>query len=259
MRKSTMRELLQNLTPIEIADLPAHELQLAILNAMAERARTPTGGMANRHQSAAEVINHAAMHGNLPFKEKRELEKRLERNFRRAFDTLERSELIEPASGINGTNGFVVLTPEGQKAAECPVDFELVRTRKRLVPEMLHQKLRGKPYADFANGDPTAAIAEAFKILDIEVQNAGNMPNLFGQNLMLEAFEHAKGPLTDQSESEVMRKALPRLFAGAVGRFRNPSTHTHRTFPDLHEAIEELMIASRLLRILDEPGRKRHP
>jgi hypothetical protein len=52
-----------------------------------------------------------------------------------------------------------------------------------------------------------------------------------------------------------MGKALPKLFAGAVGRFRNPSTHTHRNFPNPHEAIEELMVASRLLRFLDEPGR----
>lgn len=251
-----MRELLRKSTPKEIAALPEYELQQAILNAMAERARTPTGGMANRHQPAAEIINHAAMHDNLPYKEMQELRERLERNFRRAFDTLERNLLIEPASGMNGTQGFVVLTPEGRNAAEHPVDFEMVRVRARLVPEMLHPKLRGKPYTDFANGDPTAAIAEAFKILDIEVQNAANMPNLFGQNLMLEAFEHAKGPLTDPSESDVMRKALPRLFAGAVGRFRNTSTHTHRTFPDLHEAIEEMMVASRLLRFLDEPGRK---
>jgi hypothetical protein len=69
------------------------------------------------------------------------------------------------------------------------------------------------------------------------------------------AFDQANGPLTDTNENDVMGKALPKLFAGAVGRFRNPSTHTHRNFPSPHEAIEELMVASRLLRFLDEPGR----
>lgn len=212
--------------------------------------------MANRHQPAAEVIQHAALHGSLPHNQLQDLRERLERNFRRGFDTLERDGLIEPASGMNGANGFVVLTPEGRSAAANPVDFEMVRVRARLIPEMLHPKLRGKPYSDFANGEPTSAIQEAFKIVDIEVQAAANMPNQFGQNLMLEAFDAARGPLTDQSENEVTRRALPRLFAGAVGRFRNPSAHTHRSFPDLHEAIEELMVASRLLRFLDEPGRK---
>lgn len=251
-----MRELLNKATPMEIADLPEHELQRAILTAMAERERDRTGGMANVQLPAVEVVNHAAIHDNMPHAQLQPLRERLERNFRRAFETLERDRLIEPASGSNGANGFVVLTPEGRQAASNPVDFQVVRIRARLVPEMLHPKLRGKPYKDFANGDPTSAIQEAYKILDIEVQAAANLPNLFGQNLMLEAFDHARGPLTVQSESEVMRKALPRLFAGAVGRFRNPSAHTHRSFPDLHEAIEELMVASRLLRFLDEPGRK---
>jgi hypothetical protein len=38
--------------------------------------------------------------------------------------------------------------------------------------------------------------------------------------------------------------------AGALARFRNPDTHTRRAFADVLEAMEELMIASRLLRIV---------
>jgi len=158
---------------------------------------------------------------------------------------------------MNGTNGFLVLTPEGREAVKTPVNLETVRMRNLLKPEMLHPKLREKPFKDFADGEPTSAIAEAYKILEIEVRQAAKMPSTaHGQNLMLDAFDANKGPLTDKAESENMRKALPRLFAGAMGRFRNPSTHTHRTFPDLREAIEELLLASRLLRFLDEPGRK---
>jgi uncharacterized protein (TIGR02391 family) len=250
-----MRELLRKATPTELADLPEHELQRAILGAMAERARSPGGGMANRHQPAAEVIHHAAMQDNLPFPEMQVLRERLVRNFRRAFDALEKNDLIEPAPGANGHNGFIVLTPEGKQVADKPVDFERVRIRARLVPEMLHPKLRGKPYSDFANDEPTSAIQEAYKIVEIEVANASRTTNAFGVNLMLQAFDHTNGPLTDMSETEPTRKALGRLFAGAMGRFRNSSTHTHRTFPDLHEAIEELMVASRLLRFLDEPAR----
>jgi uncharacterized protein (TIGR02391 family) len=196
------------------------------------------------------------MHGNLPHKQMQDLRERLERNFRRAFNTLKRDRLIEPASGMNGTNGFVVLTAEGRQAAEKPVDFEMVRVRKRLVPEMLHPKLRGKPYTDFANGEPTSAIQEAFKILDLEVAQAAKMRGAIGVNLMLQAFNHNNGPLSDMSENESTRKAQARLFASAVGRFRNTSAHKRRSFPDLHEDIEELMVASRLLRFLDEPGRK---
>lgn len=250
-----MRELLCKSTSKEIAALSQHDLQRAILNAMAERARDRTGGMVNLHQPAAEIINHAAAIENLPYQERQELSARLERNFRRAFDALQQTGLIEPALGMNGANGFMVLTPEGKKAAEEPLDFELVRIRRRLLPDMLHPKLRGKPYEDFANGHPTSAIQEAYKIVDIEVGTAAKITGSYGVNLMLQAFDHNKGPLTDMTENEPTRRALARLFAGAIGRFRNSSTHTDRTFHDLHEAIEDLMVASRLLRFLDEPGR----
>ncbi len=127
--------------------------------------------------------------------------------------------------------------------------------RRSCRDDMLHPKLRGKPYTDFANGHPTSAIQEAYKIVDIEVGKVAKITSTYGVNLMLQAFDQDKGPLTDMTENEPTRRALARLFAGAMGRFRNSSTHTHRAFHDLHEAIEELMVASRLLRFLDEPGR----
>ncbi len=250
-----MREILRHLTSKEIATLPDQDLQRAILNAMAERARDRTAGMANLHQPAAEIVNHAASIEGIQAQERQELGKLLERNFRRAFKALDEMGLIEPAPGPNGANGFVLLTHEGKAAAAETLDFQLVRARNRLHREMLHPKLRGKPYEDFANGHPNSAIQEAYKIVDIEVGTAAQAPNAFGVNL-LQAFDHDKGPLTDFTENEPTRKALARLFAGAMGRFRNSSTHTHRAFPDLNEAIEELMVASRLLRFLDEPNRR---
>jgi uncharacterized protein (TIGR02391 family) len=222
---------------------------------MLGRSRDRTAGMVNRHQPAAEITNHASAIENVPYQARRELSELLERNFRRAFDALENVRLIEPAPGMNGANGFLVLTPEGTRAAEQPLDFEMVRVRARLLPDMLHPKLRGKPYTDFANGHPTSAIQEAYKIVDIEVGKVAKITSTYGVNLMLQAFDQDKGPLTDMTENEPTRRALARLFAGAMGRFRNSSTHTHRSFQDLHEAIEELMVASRLLRFLDEPGR----
>jgi hypothetical protein len=149
---------LRKSTPKELAALPEHELQQAILGAMLERSRNRMGGMVNRHQPAAEIINDVTAMGDLHWQERTTLSKTLERNFRRAFDSLEQSRLIETDFGMNGAQGGVVLTPEGKQTAEVPVNFDVVRIRARLTREMLHPKLRGKPYNDFANGDPTAAI-----------------------------------------------------------------------------------------------------
>ena len=244
------------MTPAQILALPARELQQAILVAMAERATTRTAGMTSAEGAISEIFQHAAFNeGFLPHQQ-REYHQTLQRTIHRAFDDLKAARLIERAADENGRNGFMNLSPEGEVAAKTPIDLEAAHIRELLKPEMLHPKLRGKPYQDFANGEPTSAISEAFKIVEIEVRTAARMPNGHGQQLMNEAFDPAKGPLTDQGESENMRRALPKLFAGAMGRFRSPSTHEHRKFPDLCEAIEELLVASRLLRYLDEPSRK---
>jgi hypothetical protein len=60
------------------------------------------------------------------------------------------------------------------------------------------------------------------------------------------------GPLFKTGETKSDCEALAGLFAGALARFRNPGAHTRRSFADVLEAMEELMVASRLLRIVDE-------
>ncbi len=60
------------------------------------------------------------------------------------------------------------------------------------------------------------------------------------------------GPLSMPSDDKADCEAVSDLFAGALGRFRNPGAHTNRTFADVLEVMEELMLASRLLRIVDE-------
>lgn len=60
------------------------------------------------------------------------------------------------------------------------------------------------------------------------------------------------GPLAKPGDDKSDSEALVGLFAGALNRFRNPGAHTRRTFEDVLEAMEELMLASRLLRIIDD-------
>ena len=176
-----MRELLRKYKPKELAALNEHDLQRAILNAMLERSRDRTGGMVNRHQPAAEIINDVTAMGDLQWQERKALSETLERNCRRAFDALVSANLIEPDFGMNGAQGAVILTADGKKAAANPLDHDLVRIRKRLLPDMLHEKLRGKPYEDWVNGHPTSAIQEAYKIVEIEVVAASQLAGHGGE------------------------------------------------------------------------------
>jgi hypothetical protein len=58
--------------------------------------------------------------------------------------------------------------------------------------------------------------------------------------------------LVKANDDKSDREALAGLFIGALSRFRNPGAHTTRTYQDVLEAMEELMFAGRLLRIVDE-------
>jgi uncharacterized protein (TIGR02391 family) len=180
-----------------------------------------------------------------------ELANRINKAGRDAFALLEKWDLAEPADGMNGRNGYVVLTDKGKSTTER-TDFERIRARGFLREEMLHPLLQGKIYSYFAADDLGTAVFEGFKIVEIEVRKAGNYDEKeIGKTLMYKAFA-LKGPLVRPEDDKADCDALAGLFAGALSRFRNRGAHSNRTFQDVLEAMEELMFASRLLRIVDE-------
>lgn len=249
-----MRELRKYGTAEQILALSQEELALAVIEAMQERSRDRTRGMANRKTiELPEVFERRD--GRYDPQGERKLREDVERALRKTYRLLEERELIEADSGINGENGFIVLTAAGA-AIQDRVDLEQVRRRAWLQRDMLHTALQGKPYEDFANGHLGEAVYEAFKTVEIAVRDAAGYPDTeFGQSMMMKAFAE-NGPLSLPGEPKTQCDSLAKLFAGAMGRFRNKTAHTRPTYANPLIAIEELMLASRLLRIVDEPGRR---
>ena len=147
--------------------------------------------------------------------------------------------------------GWIFVTRRGREAAESAVAFEQSEVRARFPATMFHRLLRGAAYDAFVRANFQQAIADAFRILEVRVRGASGLEGI-GAPLMRAAFNEDRGPLRSESGDKGEREALAHLFAGAFGWVRNPVSHRDAPADDVAHAIEQLMLASLLLRIVDE-------
>lgn len=175
-----------------------------------------------------------------------------------AWLLIEREALIMPAPGMNGTNGFKVFTSKGRAAAD---NFDVQKYREAVAfpKALLHPAIAEKAWQSLARGDLGEAVFNAFKEVEIAVRAAsGFSANDVGDKLMRKAFDKDVGPLTDKGAPDGERSALQHLFAGAFGVFRN--SHGHRNaVTDLRDAQYQVLLASQLLRIVDQRRKSQQP
>jgi uncharacterized protein (TIGR02391 family) len=234
--------------PAELLQLSPTDLAWTIFKAVQERGNDRIHRI-NRNTAVSELFE---ITDRISPMAQRTLEQKLNPAFRKAFGLLESWGLVEPEEGINGDNGRMVLTEKGSET-NAPIDIETLRQRQLLRPEMLHPLLREDVYADFLAGKFGKAVFGAFRTMEIEIRRAAGLSDdVHGATLMQTAFNETNGILSEDNESQSQRKALRLLFEGAFGRFRNPEAHAERVFADPFEAMQELMIASRLLKLVHE-------
>ena len=114
-----------------------------------------------------------------------------------------------------------------------------------LVPE-IEQAAR----AHFLRGEFDIAVFAAMRQVEIAVrESAGLSGDRIGVKLMQEAFGDGK-PLWDPRMDGGEAVALMDLFKGAIGLFKNPSSHRQVDYADPVEAAETIILADLLIRIL---------
>lgn len=169
-----------------------------------------------------------------------------------AWNCLQGDGLIGAAPGMNGRNGFMVLTRAGEEAAESNDAFERVRAAKAFPKALLHPTIADQVWSALMRGDFDEAVFKSFKAVEVAVRKAGGYGETdFGVNLMRKAFHPDNGPLSRLSDPPAEREALSQLFAGAIGSYKNPHSHRTVNLTDTREAQEQVMLATHLLRIVE--------
>lgn len=230
-------------TPDALLAASEIELERALLRHVLDVMQDPMRRMATRDG----IVNELFSLGGYDYAKKVPVQKAISR----AWKALEADDLIEEPDPDNGRNGYRVVSPKGRRAS-AEVDFGAARVRARFTRAMFHASLPDAAWNAFRAGDYDTAVFEAFKALEVAVRTKGKFPDTdFGKTLMTKAFDPQSGPLRDKAAPLGRRQARQSLFEGVLGELRNPKAHRDPTITDPLIAVEEMMVAGTLWRIVD--------
>jgi uncharacterized protein (TIGR02391 family) len=117
------------------------------------------------------------------------------------------------------------VTRRGEQLATL-ADFKSYFNGRLLPAERLDPVLEQKVSHLFLRGDYDSAVFQAYKEIEVRVRKVAGMPDtVLGVQLMFEAFKLPDGPLCVAGMPKGEQEAMRNIFAGAVGLFKNPSSH----------------------------------
>ena len=170
-----------------------------------------------------------------------------------AWAWLESEALIAHGPTTSGYPYFV--TRRGQELAKATDPIRRIADEARLAAG-LHPLIEARIGQQFLLGEYELAAFAALRQVEIRVRElAGAAESSIGVDLMKNAFKSG-GPLADKNLDSGERDATMALFWGAIGVFKNPTSHRQVDYKDPTQAAEIVLFADLLLRILDDVERR---
>lgn len=117
----------------------------------------------------------------------------------------------------------------------------------------LHPRIAQRVEQQFLLGEFELAVFASMREVEIRVRELASAPDsLLGVKLMQHAFAPGdSSPLTDPNAEKGEQEAMMNLFKGAIGLFKNPTSHRPVSYDDPTVASEVILFADLLLRLLD--------
>lgn len=164
-----------------------------------------------------------------------------------AWMWLEHEGFVAPKPGQQGDWAFIT---EKGKQIIASGDLKAYKMAS-LFPKDMDHILTKEVRPLFIRGDYDTAIFRSFKEVEMRVRKKASLSvEDYGIDLMKKAFG-PPGPLANTQVPKSEQERTRDLYVGAIGVFKNPSSHREVSFINPKEVIDIICFANQLLRMVD--------